>query len=123
MRELTRRLRGQAHSPPLFPPTPPADAAAWRAMRQEWAHAVIVGSEVTSFQILTSGNDHTPFTQATAWDPVISSSPARAEAPLYPAIAPLHAPSRALTANTVGEDHVAIVMNARLHLSELAAAD
>jgi F0F1-type ATP synthase beta subunit len=123
MRELTQRLQGQAQSLSLFTTIATADAAAWRAMRQEWAHAVIVGSEVTSFQILTSGNDHTPFTQATAWDAVIRFSTALAEAHLYPAIDPLHATSRALTADTVGEDHVAIVMNARLHLSELAAAD
>ena len=84
-------------------------------MRQEWAHAVIVGSEVTSFQILTSGNDHTPFTQATAWDAVIRFSTALAEAHLYPAIDPLHSTSRALTADVVGDDHVAVVMNARLH--------
>ena len=66
-------------------------------MRQEWAQAVIAGSEVTSFQILTAGNDHTPFTQATAWDAVIGFSTALAEAHLYPAIDPFmqhHAPSR-----------------------------
>ncbi len=122
MRELTQRLQGHAQSLALFTTIAAADADAWRAMRQEWAHAVIVGSEVTAFQILTASNDPTPFTQATAWDAVIGFSPALAEARLYPAIDPLHSTSRALTAEVVGEDHVALVMNARLHLSELAEA-
>ena len=120
MRELTQRLQGHAQSLSLFTTIATADADAWHVMRQEWAHAVILGSEVTAFQILTAGNDHTPFTQATAWDAVIVFSPALAEAHLYPAIAPLHTRSRALTADVVGEDHVAVVMNARMHLSELA---
>jgi F0F1-type ATP synthase beta subunit len=122
MRELTQRLQGHAQSLALFTTIAAADADAWRAMRQEWAHAVIVGSEVTSFQILTSSNDPTSFTQATAWDAVIGFSPALAEARLYPAIDPLHSTSRALTADVVGDDHVALVRNARLHLSELAEA-
>jgi len=122
MRELTQRLQGHAQSLSLFTTIATTDADAWRAMRQEWAHAVILGSEVTSFQILTSGNDPTPFTQATEWDAVIGFSTALAEARLYPAMDPLHSTSRALTADVVGDDHVAVVMNARLHLSELAEA-
>jgi len=97
MRELTQRLQGHAQSLSLFTTIATADADAWRVMRQKWAHAVILGSEVTAFQILTAGNDHTPFTQATAWDAVIVFSPALAEAHLYPAIAPCthdHVPSR-----------------------------
>jgi F0F1-type ATP synthase beta subunit len=120
MRELTQRLQGHAQVLALFTPIATSDAAAWRAMRQEWAHAVIVGSEVTAFQILTAGNDPTLFTQATAWDAVIGFSPALAEARLYPAIDPLHSTSHALTAQVVGEDHIAVMMNARRHLSELA---
>lgn len=122
MRELTQRLQGHAQSLSLFTAIATSDADAWRAMRQEWAHAVILGSEVTAFQILTSGNDPAPFTEATAWDAVLGFSTALAEAHLRPAIDPLHSTSRALTADIVGDDHIAVVMNARLHLSELAEA-
>ena len=122
MRELTQRLQGHAQPLSLFTTIPTSDAAAWRAMRQEWAHAVILGSEVTAFQILTSSNDCAPFTQATAWDAVLGFSTSLAEAHLRPAIDPLHSTSRALTAEIVGDEHMAIVMNARRHLSELADA-
>jgi F0F1-type ATP synthase beta subunit len=122
MRELTQRLQGHAQTLSLFTTLPISDADAWRAMREEWAHAVILGSEVTAFQILTSRCDATPFTQATAWDAVLGFSTALAEAHLRPAIDPLHSTSRALTADIVGDNHIAIVMNARRHLSELAEA-
>ena len=99
MRELTQRLQGQAQSLSLFTTIATSDADAWRAMRQEWAHAVILGSEVTAFQILTSGATiPARFTQATAWDAVLGFSTALAEADFRPAIDPLHsrhhAPSR-----------------------------
>src|SRR5262245_29733263 len=103
MRELTQRLQGHAQPLSLFTTIPTSDADAWRAMRQEWAHAVILGSEVTAFQILTSGHDPAPFTQATAWDAVLGFSPALAVAHLRPAIDPLHSTSRALTADIVGD--------------------
>jgi F0F1-type ATP synthase beta subunit len=122
MRELTQRLQGHAQSLSLFTTLATSDADAWRAMRQEWAHAVILGSEVTAFQILTSGNDPAPFMQATAWDAVLWFSTALAEAHLRPAIDPLHTTSRALTVDIVGDDHIAVVINARLHLRELAEA-
>ena len=122
VRELTQRLQGRAQSLSLFTTTPTSAADAWRVMRQKWAHAVIVGSEVTAFQILTSGDDPAPFMQGTAWDAVLGFSTALAEADLRPAIDPLHSTSRALTADVVGDNHMAIVMNARLHLSELAEA-
>jgi F0F1-type ATP synthase beta subunit len=122
MRELTQRLQGHAQPLSLFTTVPTSDAGAWRVMHQKWAHAVILGSEVTAFQILTSGNDPAPFTQATAWDAVLGFSTALAEAHLRPAIDPLHSTSRALTAAIVGDEHMAIVMNACRHLSELADA-
>src|SRR5262245_30265213 len=92
-------------------------------MRQKWAHAVILGSEITSFHILTASHDHAPFVQAAGWDAVIAFSTELAEAHLFPAIDPLHSTSRALTAEAVGDDHIAVVMNACLHLSELAEAE
>jgi len=119
MRELTHRLQGRAQPLALFTTIAVADADAWRAMRQKWAHAVILGTEVTSFHILTAGHDHTPFAQAAAWDVVLGFSTELTEAHLFPAIDPLHSTSRALTAEVVGDDHIAVATNARLHLSEL----
>src|SRR5262249_61330447 len=66
---------------------------------------------------------HTNFARVPAWDAVLAFSPELAEAHLFPAIAPLHPTSRALTAEVVGNDHVAVATNARLHLSELAEAE
>jgi len=123
MRELTRRLQGRAQPLALFTTIAVADADAWRTMRQKWAHAVILGSEVTSFHILTASHDHTPFARVTAWDAVLAFSTELAEAHLFPAIDPLHSTSRVLTAEVVGNDHVAVATNARLHLSELAEAE
>src|SRR5215471_74372 len=112
MRELTHRLQGRAQPLALFTTIAVADADAWRTMRQEWAHAVILGTEVTAFHILAASHDHTPFAQAAAWDAVLGFSAALAEAHLLPAIDPLHSASRVLTAEVVGEDHVAVATNA-----------
>jgi len=123
MRELTYRLQGRAQPLALFTTIAVGDVDAWRTMRQKWAHAVILGTEVTSFHIVTAGHDHALFAQAAAWDVVLVFSTKLAEAHLFPAIDPLHSTSRALTAEVVGDDHVAVAANARLHLSELAEAE
>src|SRR5262249_27263675 len=123
MRELTHRLQGRAQSLALFATIAVAEADAWRTMRQKWAHAVVLGTGVTAFHILTASHDHTPFAQAPAWDAVLGFSAALAEAHLFPAIDRLHSTSRVLTAEVVGEDHVAVATNACQHLSELAEAE